>query len=68
MVKEPAVLLADEPTGNLDQDTRDSIPSMLNAIRLDFGFTTIIVTHDDVFAQTAKRRLRVHNGVVTELT
>lgn len=43
-------------------------PRCSHAIRIDFGFTTIIVAHDDVVAQTAKRRLRVHNGVVTELT
>ena len=66
LVKEPDVLLADEPTGNLDEETRDEIMDLLEGLWRDRGLTLIVVTHDSAVAKRAERRLHIKNGVVTE--
>jgi putative ABC transport system ATP-binding protein len=66
LVKEPRVLLADEPTGNLDEDTRDEIMDLLEGLWRDRGLTLIIVTHDSAIARRAQRRLKIKQGKVTE--
>ena len=55
LVKEPRVLLADEPTGNLDEDTRDEIIALLDTLWRERGLTLILVTHDSVIARRAQR-------------
>jgi putative ABC transport system ATP-binding protein len=65
-VKEPDVLLADEPTGNLDEETRDEIMDLLEGLWRDRGLTLIVVTHDSAVAKRAERRLHIKNGIVTE--
>jgi putative ABC transport system ATP-binding protein len=55
LVKEPRVLLADEPTGNLDEDTRDEIINLLEKLWRELGLTLILVTHDTAIAQRAQR-------------
>jgi putative ABC transport system ATP-binding protein len=55
LVKEPKVLLADEPTGNLDEDTRDEIINLLEKLWRERGLTLILVTHDSAIAQRAQR-------------
>jgi len=55
LVKEPKVLLADEPTGNLDEDTRDEIINLLEKLWRERGLTLILVTHDSAIAQKAQR-------------
>ncbi|MGV8858883.1 ABC transporter ATP-binding protein [Rhodoglobus sp.] len=66
LVKEPSVLLADEPTGNLDEQTRDEIMELLEGLWRDQGLTLIIVTHDSAVAKRAERRLQLKHGAVTE--
>jgi putative ABC transport system ATP-binding protein len=66
LVKEPDVLLADEPTGNLDEETRDEIMDLLEGLWRDRGLTLIVVTHDSAVAKRAERRLHIKNGIVTE--
>ncbi|HEX6954074.1 MAG TPA: ABC transporter ATP-binding protein [Agromyces sp.] len=66
LVKEPAVLLADEPTGNLDEQTRDEIMDLLEGLHRDRGLTLVIVTHDSAVAKRAERRLHLKDGTVTE--
>ncbi len=55
LVKEPTVLLADEPTGNLDEDTRDDIIGLLEKLWLDNELTFVLVTHDSPIARRAQR-------------
>jgi putative ABC transport system ATP-binding protein len=55
LVKEPKVLLADEPTGNLDEDTRDEIITLLERLWRERGLTLVLVTHDSAIAQRAQR-------------
>ena len=55
LVKSPDVLLADEPTGNLDEDTRDEIITLLDTLWRERGLTLILVTHDSAIARRAQR-------------
>jgi putative ABC transport system ATP-binding protein len=55
LVKEPKVLLADEPTGNLDEDTRDEIIGLLETMWRERGLTMVVVTHDSTIARRAQR-------------
>jgi putative ABC transport system ATP-binding protein len=62
LVKEPRVLLADEPTGNLDEDTRDEITSLLERLWRELGLTLVLVTHDSAVARRAQRVAIMANG------
>ncbi len=66
LVKKPAVLLADEPTGNLDEQTRDEIMDLLEAQAAENDITLIVVTHDSAIAKRAGR-LNIKDGVVREV-
>jgi putative ABC transport system ATP-binding protein len=65
LVKEPKVLLADEPTGNLDEDTRDEIISLLEKLWRERGLTLLLVTHDSAIAHRAQRVGVMSNGQLT---
>jgi putative ABC transport system ATP-binding protein len=65
LVKEPKVLLADEPTGNLDEDTRDEIIGLLEKLWQDNGLTMVVVTHDSSIARRAQRLGTMRNGKLT---
>ncbi|WP_188437018.1 ABC transporter ATP-binding protein [Microbacterium murale] len=67
IVKRPRVLLADEPTGNLDESMRDEILALLERLCAE-GITMIVVTHDSAVARRATRRLRLAKGVVHDIT
>jgi putative ABC transport system ATP-binding protein len=67
LVKNPSVLLADEPTGNLDEDTRDEIVDLFESLWKQHGLTVVMVTHDSVVARRMTRRLRIAAGRVSEL-
>ena len=60
------MLLADEPTGALDEDTRDEIVGLLESVWKDRGLTLVVVTHDSWVAHRAERRLHLKQGRVTE--
>ena len=65
LVKEPKVLLADEPTGNLDEDTRDEIIALLEKMWQDQSLTMVMVTHDSSVARRAQRLGTMKNGKLT---
>jgi len=65
LVKEPKVLLADEPTGNLDEETRDEIMDVLEQLWRERGLTMVQVTHDSTVARRAQRIGLLKNGRLT---
>jgi putative ABC transport system ATP-binding protein len=65
LVKEPRVLLADEPTGNLDTSTRDEIMSLLEAQWRERGLTLVLVTHDTAIAARAQRIATMNDGCLS---
>lgn len=64
IVNHPALLLADEPSGNLDTKNRDEIHSLFFRLRDELGQTTIIVTHDDGLASMADRKITMRDGLI----
>ena len=58
----PALLFADEPTGNLDTATGEAIIELILARRAETGATLIIITHDEALARRAERIIRIHDG------
>ncbi|GAA2446869.1 ABC transporter ATP-binding protein [Streptomyces glaucus] len=65
LVKEPKVLLADEPTGNLDESTRDEIMEVLERRWKELGLTFVMVTHDSAIARKAPRLATIRKGRIT---
>lgn len=61
LVTEPSVILADEPTGNLDSNSRDDVLALLDQANHD-GVTIIVVTHDPYVADRAQRRIALADG------
>jgi putative ABC transport system ATP-binding protein len=64
LVKDPKVVLADEPTGNLDEDTRDEIIGLLEKLWRDHHLTLVLVTHDSMIARRAQRLGIMQNGML----
>ncbi|MFB8210398.1 ABC transporter ATP-binding protein [Streptomyces sp. NPDC056010] len=65
LVKQPKVLLADEPTGNLDESMRDEIMEVLETLWKEHGLTFVMVTHDSAIARRAPRLATIRKGKVT---
>jgi putative ABC transport system ATP-binding protein len=65
---EPRVLFADEPTGNLDDDTGHQIIEQLFRLNAETGTTLILITHDIDLAARCRRRLHLHNGRLEEVS
>jgi putative ABC transport system ATP-binding protein len=63
---DPAVLMADEPTGNLDSETGKVVLDMLLELRRDHGTTLVLVTHDPALAELADRVIRLRDGRVID--
>lgn len=64
---EPTLLFADEPTGNLDEQTGEQIIQQLFSLNREQDTTLILITHDHALAKRCQRALRLHNGELTEL-
>jgi putative ABC transport system ATP-binding protein len=64
LVSEPSILLADEPTGNLDSKTGKEIMALFSELHRTRGITMIFVTHDPAIAANAQRVIRISDGVV----
>jgi lipoprotein-releasing system ATP-binding protein len=66
LIAQPKLLLADEPTGNLDQKTGGEILNLLRALNRQQGLTIVMVTHDQAIARQADRVVALANGVVAK--
>ena len=67
LVREPRVILGDEPTGNLDEHTRDDIIGLLESLWRERGQTVVLVTHDTWVASRASRRIWLEDGRLAPL-
>lgn len=65
LVNNPALVLADEPTGNLDSENSKEIISLLRQFNKDFNQTVIIITHDEKIANSADRVITIEDGKIT---
>ena len=66
LVLKPRLLLADEPTGNLDEATGEGIHHLLSELNQRLGIAAIVVTHNPRLAERMPRRLRLHEGLVID--
>ncbi len=66
LVNQPAVVLADEPSGNLDSRNRDELHDLLFTLRNDLGQTFVIVTHDDSFAERSDKIIHIKDGIIEQ--
>lgn len=64
LVNDPGLILADEPTGNLDSETGTEILALFHRLRKEAGVSFLIVTHDDEVAATADRVIRMKDGEI----
>jgi len=64
LINHPAILFADEPTGNLDSHTSEEILQMFRQLNAEDGITIVLVTHDPAVARHAQRMIRIHDGVI----
>jgi len=62
------VLLADEPTGNLDTHTGDEMHQLVVELNRERGMTMLVVTHNNDFAQRLPRRVRMVDGIILDET
>jgi lipoprotein-releasing system ATP-binding protein len=68
MVRRPSLLLADEPTGNLDSATAESVLEMMLDLNEEIGCTLVVVTHSLVLADRLERKLQLTDGIFVETT
>ena len=66
LATKPAILLADEPTGNLDSKTSQDVLGLLKVTGEKFGQTIIMITHNEEIAQLADRIIRIEDGKILE--
>lgn len=66
LIMSPKIILADEPTGNLDSKTGDEIITILGSLNKDFGVTVILVTHEHDIAARTKRQIYIKDGQVVD--
>ncbi len=64
LVNSPSVLLADEPSGNLDSKNREEIHRLFFELRDRLGQTVVIVTHDDGLAEMSDRKIVMSDGLI----
>ncbi len=66
LLTKPEIILADEPTGNLDSRTSEDVLELLKITSAKFQQTTIMITHNDAIAQTADRIIRIEDGRIRQ--
>ncbi len=66
LINSPAIIFADEPSGNLDSGASNELHNLILKLRSEFGHTFVIVTHNDELANMADRRLVIEDGVIND--
>lgn len=66
LLTKPEIILADEPTGNLDSRTSEDVLSLLKVSSMKFHQTVVMITHNDAIAQLADRIIRIEDGKIKE--
>ena len=66
LISNPEILIADEPTGNLDKKNSEDVIKLLFQLKQDFGSTLILVTHDTSVAQLCDRIIKLDNGLIVK--
>ena len=66
LASKPAIILADEPTGNLDSKTSQDVLGLLKTVSSRFHQTTVMITHNEEIAQMADRIIRIEDGMIVE--
>ncbi len=67
LVSNPAIIMADEPTGNLDSKSGAEVMEVLRRLHEERGITVVMVTHDDEIGEQAERVVRLYDGLVVDL-
>jgi lipoprotein-releasing system ATP-binding protein len=66
LINQPTILLADEPSGNLDSKNADDLHKLILEVNREFNQTCIVVTHNNDFANMAHRKLTITDGIIEE--
>ncbi len=66
LISNPEILIADEPTGNLDKKNSEDVIKLLFQLKKDFGSTLILVTHDTFVAKLCSRIIKIDNGLIVK--
>lgn len=66
LISNPEILIADEPTGNLDKRNSEDVIKLIFKLKKDFGSTLILVTHDTSVAKLCDRIIKIDNGLIVE--
>jgi lipoprotein-releasing system ATP-binding protein len=64
LINDPAIILADEPSGNLDTESAENLHNLFFKLRDEFGQTFVIVTHNNSLASMADRKLLMKDGII----
>ena len=67
LISKPAIILADEPTGNLDTNTSDKVIDLLKMTSKKFNQTIVMITHNPEIAEKADVRIRIEDGKIKEV-
>jgi putative ABC transport system ATP-binding protein len=66
LVNNPAIILADEPTGNLDSKSGQEVMAVMQALNRERGITLVLVSHDATLAKHTQRIVHLHDGRITQ--
>ncbi len=64
LINNPSIILADEPSGNLDTESAENLHNLFFKLRDEFGQTFVIVTHNNTLAEMADRKLEIRDGII----